>query len=274
LDAYYEATGKIPDKATWDAAVRLLNESLYGSDWASGLWTLGNAPEVPPEARHYRMDVELPAKCLHAHLASLIGLLRMSKRCGEENSEAAALAWGRLARGLATRAALAGYTVWLKPPHGLVDYTDPKWRTDAAGGRNGVGNAVWAMNQFAVHLRDSSSGGRVSVFIDYLDLTPEVGRFLHDHARGDITLFLDAVDRGWPLWWTAHMSSELGYDSGGGLQQPMNPHSLFMADAWIRGDSGEKLTKRLDVSWLERGDLFYIHKLAETIKALRGEERE
>ena len=31
-----------------------------------------------------------------------------------------------------------------------------------------------------------------------------------------------------------------------------------------------ELQKRLDVSWLARGDLFYLHKLAETIKAHRG----
>ena len=47
-------------------------------------------------------------------------------------------------------------------------------------------------------------------------------------------------------------------------------YSLFTARAWVLGDSGKSLQGRLDVSWTARGDLFYMHKLAETIKAYRS----
>lgn len=277
LDAFYEATGKAPDEEAWGKASALLENSLLGADWASGLWTQGHAPELPPKSRSHRMDIELPARCLQRHLAALLGFLRMSNRCGKGGSDAASLAWGRLARGFAARAGLAKYAAWLKPPAGVADYGNPLLCPGTSHGyatwvNIPAGNAVWLMNQFAVHLADSSSRGRKSVYIDYLEMPPEVGRFLGETAREETTLFLDAVDRSWPLWWTANMSSELGNDSNGGLVQPINAHSLFMAGAWIRGDGGEKLRRRLDFSWLERGDLFYIHKLAETVKTLRGVE--
>jgi hypothetical protein len=32
----------------------------------------------------------------------------------------------------------------------------------------------------------------------------------------------------------------------------------------------EKLSRYVDIPWMERGDLYDIHKLAETIRAYRG----
>jgi len=70
------------------------------------------------------------------------------------------------------------------------------------------------------------------------------------------------------------MTSEIGNDSSAGLVQPMNTYALYMADAWIKGRNGATLAKRADVSWTARGDLFYMHKLAETIKTLRGNAKQ
>ena len=76
LDEYYEATGEKPDSKTWSSLTRLFIESLCGSDWPSGLWTIGNTPELPPQARSVGMDLELPPRSVNRHLGNLIGFLR------------------------------------------------------------------------------------------------------------------------------------------------------------------------------------------------------
>ena len=47
-------------------------------------------------------------------------------------------------------------------------------------------------------------------------------------------------------------------------------HQLFMAHAWIAGTEADTLVRLIDVPYAKVGDLFYLHKLAETIKAYRG----
>ena len=51
---------------------------------------------------------------------------------------------------------------------------------------------------------------------------------------------------------------------------PTCSHQLFMAHAWIAGTPPERLERYVDVPWTPLGDLYYMHKLAETIKAYRG----
>ena len=51
---------------------------------------------------------------------------------------------------------------------------------------------------------------------------------------------------------------------------PTDAHQLFMAHAWIVGTPPEKLERYIDQPWTPIGDLYYMHKLAETIKAHRG----
>jgi hypothetical protein len=164
---------------------------------------------------------------------------------------------------LALRLALAKYTRWLAPPDGPVPFEPrliPRHWADQ----------VRTMNQFEVNLQSDTQKWRKSVFVAFLDLTPEVGRFLSDYARPESQAFLEAVEREWPGWGLANMTSEIGGDSSAGLAQPINSYSLFVGRAWIAQDSGKSLEDHLDVSWTERGDLFYMHKLAETIKAYRG----
>ena len=100
-------------------------------------------------------------------------------------------------------------------------------------------------------------------------MTPETGAFLRDYDPATATAFLDQVDRWWPCWYLANMTGELGGDASSGMVQPINSYALFMARAWIMQDKPDELRKRLDISWTERGDWFFIHKLAETIKAYR-----
>ena len=46
-------------------------------------------------------------------------------------------------------------------------------------------------------------------------------------------------------------------------------YSLYLARAWVLEEPPEALSRRIDVSLLARGDLMFMHKLAEAIKAAR-----
>ncbi len=263
LADYYGAIDEKPTVEVWDKVQSLLVESLKGSEWATGGWCLDQTPEpIPPSRRVWALDIDLPTKIANSHLSGLIGMLRMARECGQEGSGAATLAWGRLAREFAYRLALAKYPYWLCPPDGPMPFA-PDWTA-----HSGV-NEVRFMNQFEVNCLDHTQDWCWSLYVAYLEMTPEVGYFLRDYAKDKSVVFLEAVDRAWPLWWLANMTSEIGNDSSAGLIQPVNTYSLYMANAWIKGEDGPKLVKRTDVSWTARGDLFYMHKLAEAIKALR-----
>ena len=54
------------------------------------------------------------------------------------------------------------------------------------------------------------------------------------------------------------------------MNHPSDAYQVFCAHAQILGASGRQLARWIDVPWLDRGDLFYLHKLAETVKAYRG----
>jgi hypothetical protein len=248
---------------TWAALAPLLARSLHGSEWASGGWCLDQWPHpYPPNARSRPRDLELPDSLLNRHVGNLVGFLRLARRCGQESSPPAALAWGRLARELALRLALAKYAVWLVPPDGPMPFT-PSWRPNRGA------DQVRYMNQFEVNIWDHTQDWLGAVYVPFLDLTPEMGRFLARYVGRESAGFLKAVDRAWPHWYLANAGAEIGNDHAG-LEQPDNAYSLFVAHAWIGKMPAAELQKRLDVSWLRRGDLFYLHKLAETIKAHRG----
>ena len=74
---------------------------------------------------------------------------------------------------------------------------------------------------------------------------------------------------GQPDWWVAFAENVYGAD-GRKFIAPEQSHQLLLAKAWVLGASGEELRRCLDIPWVKVGDLYYIDKLAETIKAYRG----
>jgi len=264
LADYCEATGTKPGGDEWDHSTLLLYDSLRGSDWATGGWCIDQAPLPPVKARSWGMDLELPTRVANQHLASLVGFLHLARLIGQEGSDAAATAWGRLANEFALRLALAKYARWIAPSEGPAPF-DRQWFPHKGA------DQVRTLNQFEVNLANPTQVlWTKSIYHAYVDLSPEVGRFLGDYARDETAALLDALDRTWPVWHLANTAPELGGDSSSGPMQPVNAYSLFVARAWIVGQPGPTLQQRIDVSWLARGDLFYLDKLAETIKAHRG----
>ena len=73
------------------------------------------------------------------------------------------------------------------------------------------------------------------------------------------------------MWYLAWNHRALpGYGAEADVFPPQYQHTLFMAKAWVLGAEPGELEGCLDLPWQQRGDLYYIHKLAETVRAHRA----
>jgi len=95
-------------------------------------------------------------------------------------------------------------------------------------------------------------------------MTPELGRYLHEHARAKVEQGVAHLDDVAPYWFNAAFEGTMGE---GNLQHLYDVHALFQAKALVLGQPREELDKYLDVPAFARGDLFYVLNLVETIES-------
>jgi len=100
-----------------------------------------------------------------------------------------------------------------------------------------------------------------------LNATPELGRFLQDHLKAEVVSYARIVEESNPEWYTPYADCTLAFETYS--LHPADSYQTFLARAWVGGDSLERLWKYADLPWVGRGDWYYIHKLAETIRACR-----
>jgi hypothetical protein len=107
-----------------------------------------------------------------------------------------------------------------------------------------------------------------SIFSRWRFLTPELGRFLQEHA-GSVhgALMGRYVDYHRPTWWLAWnvetmMRNECPYEF------PTMSLEIFGARSLILGEGPEKLALFIDRPWC-RADEYYIQKLALTLHAAK-----
>ncbi|PIR43551.1 hypothetical protein COV24_01880 [candidate division WWE3 bacterium CG10_big_fil_rev_8_21_14_0_10_32_10] len=190
------------------------------------------------------------------------------------------------AKALVLRAAMAYYPQYYASS-GLLEYpTNPNWQVVYATG--GWWGHLWKYNwtdpsqdfrqvrtlsQFELDLHDHSSrgwnsGGPNPYLIPFKDMVPGLARFLGDYTKTESDLYIDVVEQNYPDWYRAFTQSGLAREHS--LLHPADPFQIFMAKSWIDKVPADTLRKYVDIPWLEAGDLFYLQKLAETIKAYRG----
>lgn len=104
--------------------------------------------------------------------------------------------------------------------------------------------------------------------IAYLNLVPELGRFLRDHLKAEVGHYVRIVEESNPEWYTPYADCTLSFETYS--LHPADSYQVFLARAWVTGNPPEQLWWYADLPWIGRGDWFYIHKLAETIRAYRG----
>jgi hypothetical protein len=99
-------------------------------------------------------------------------------------------------------------------------------------------------------------------------LTPELAAFLGDHLKTETAAIAARVEWNQPTWYASFTEAILGSEHN--MNHPSDPYEMFLVRGWVLAEKPERLKAWLDVPWLARGDLFYLHKLAETIKAYRS----
>lgn len=253
-------------------------------DWVTSYWFYGQ----PDLARGSVINA-------NRHLAGMLGFVRIADKAGDNQAEA--LGFALLAKAAVTRIGMALYPRYLYSA-GLVELPNQaNWHPALSAGRwrGHLFNSDWTgayddarqvtiLDQHEVYLYDHSGYMRQEYdsyefvrltsahLTGYRDLVPETARLLSDHAKADVEIYADKFEAHLPHWYAAFAEATLGMEHN--LTHPADSFQVFMAKAWIQHTSAPVLGRYLDIPWLEAGDLFYMQKLAETIKAYRGTDWE
>lgn len=242
---------------------------------------------VPGQVRHpdsmvglRRNDPIHASARAHRDLAGLIGFLRVCRQAGSAGPEEA---WGQLARLAALRFGMARYGRY-QASSGIVGMpADPaaakellRWG-DLSRPENYIHVNVAQIDQQRVRICDgvrpvdTDTGG---FHLTFMEMVPEVGRMLRDWGLADdVKRYLDFWSMRHPNWFNAYADARRGHEVR--YTYASDSHQLFMAHAWIAGTAPQALERYIDVPWALLGDLYHMHKLAETIKAhraLRGKQ--
>jgi hypothetical protein len=271
-----------------------MRESLVGRQWDTLGWFRGKYAirrgELQADAvtRYRNQYFQFTPRAVHRDAAGLIGYLRLCRLCNEKGEPEA---WGQLARLMMFRFALAGYGRYLaesglfrmpENPEALAmlsrsgDFSKPENHFEQ----------VWEVNQHEVQMRSGvskeSTGydtafllrtplGAIHHQIVFLELVPEIGRALSAWGlKAGTAGYLKHYAEVQPVWYQSHADFTHISGSEDTCTVPSDAYQHFMAHAWIAGTPPETLERYIDVPWAARGDFFYLHKLAETIKAYRG----
>ncbi|MCY2954453.1 MAG: hypothetical protein NTU53_21190 [Planctomycetota bacterium] len=102
--------------------------------------------------------------------------------------------------------------------------------------------------------------------ISFLNLTPEVGRFLHDYALEDVRSYVRAQELIDPYWFVPRSAETRGESCPAPYSQNWD---LFQAKALALNEPAEKLQLYLQCP-IALGDLYYLQNLCATIRAAAG----
>ncbi len=101
---------------------------------------------------------------------------------------------------------------------------------------------------------------------NFLYIVPELGDYLRANIPNQIQEAVNEYDYIAPYWFVSRYEATIGE---GGMSLLYNYYALFQAKALILRESGDELSKYLDVPAFTVGDLFYIQNLVALLEANR-----
>jgi hypothetical protein len=110
----------------------------------------------------------------------------------------------------------------------------------------------------------NSHANRINISRNFIFLTPELARHLHDHALAKVQEAVQEYNRVGPYWFVSRYEGCLQEAT---VQNLHDSFALFQAKAWVLKEAREELVKYLDVPGFQRGDCFYIHNLISALEA-------
>ncbi len=107
-------------------------------------------------------------------------------------------------------------------------------------------------------------GNTMNVASNFVYMTPEVVDDTYRFIKTTVKQTIDEIEEVAPHWFITFAAEGLGENA---IVPLWDSYAVFMAKAWVLGNTGPELEKYLDVPGFPRGDLFYIDKLVATIEA-------
>ena len=216
---------------------------------------------------------------INDQFAALLGAVRLSDR--PEFATENVMYRGLFAKAAALRFAMGKHSLYLyesgllntpKERDWMFQLLAGSWRgflytADWMGPRDEAGT-VWRLDQFGVTVhegRQVSGHKECPGLVHFVEITPELGLFAGDFLKAECAGLMRRVDEVMPAWYTAYCPAVQSFETN--IQPPEDSHQLFLLNAWALDATGEQLQWWRDIPWLARGDLFYVQKLTETIKA-------
>lgn len=271
LARYYELMGERDElEDVWEDMPQMLNPYLMNLDWG----TMGLLRRPVSWYGRAGLGGVIDVNNL---FAAMVGAVRLARMAGDRDAEETF--WGLFGKVAALRFAMGKYPAYLYR-HGLMRPAEGKdwmmrllrgsWHgylyTMNWSGPEDEVQQIWQMDQFGVNFREDRWRAWPGI-MTFLEPVPELGRFFKDHLKDESKALMRRVNEAMPAWWTVYCPCVQTWETS--FQPPEDAHQLFMLSAWVLDERPERLAWLRDVPWLARGDLFYIHKLAETIRAYR-----
>jgi hypothetical protein len=263
LACYYAAVGF--DKMARDdfdleaATARTVKPWFQREDWATLGWR--DWPLDQRDPQYYASYGWNQPPDVNRQVAALVGLARLARAANSEQRQSQALM--HLAKALVHRYGTGKYAEWLyrqggilpPPPEGFSPADDPRAAT--------ISDA-WAFLGYG-----RNQEGPMPYFNDeegpYTAMAPELARFFADYLKPQAEGFARAMAAYYPdaflTLGTSRRCAEWWHN------YPQDPHQIFLVHAWILGQKGDWLRRRLDVPLVPVGDLYYIDKLVATLAA-------
>jgi hypothetical protein len=244
-------------KTLWPDAKHYLEGSLVDFRWDSG------------EQRQRVVSLRgMPQPTLNARLAGYVGYTRLARLAGDKEAEA--LGTCLLSRGLAILHAQAWYHQFLIER----GYADPL--PNLPPGFLGTSEAYKAHLLPHFHteglLFNQGMYGTAWPYIFFLDLTPEVGAFLRDHAREPVTATVRWMNWRCPALWLNRGLKPFASSQGENwVLEPYIPWVNFLALATVVQPPPDELAWYVGDSRARFGDLYYIQRLALALRALASQ---
>lgn len=276
IAACYGALGETPPVLP----VRVIEPYWRRHDWASGNVFRWDS-FVPHPDKDYK-DWEYGwsgAADANRLFAGTVGMLRLAQAAGDE--AVAQRAWYYLAKAAVARLAMEKLKYYLYSVNLLAPPRDQdRFKhvggplaihtfTRASPGDDPLAAIIWDEDGPCMHETGAHLWG-LSRLTPYLGMTPELGLLLREFAAPEVRAYCAKTEESVPEWYTVMAGNQ--WVSEQGVMYPEDSYQLFLARAWIAGDPPERLFKYADLPWLERGDWYYIHKLAETARAYNADE--
>jgi len=127
---------------------------------------------------------------------------------------------------------------------------------------------VAGMDQFGIDFTSLNGYYMGHGLAGWRGMFPELGRFMADFFPQKAARWSEEISKEAPDWYLTAQQARWGSEFC--YEDPIDSYTHFLLRAWVLGESAERLEKYIDIPYTARGDLYYLHKLAETAKAARG----